>query len=332
MYEQEIEQLKKIVSENQRFMVCCHVSPDGDAIGSLLAVGAVLKKLDKQVEMVCTDGVPSVYEFFADQGLIRREIDWSFRPEVLICVDCAERSRVAVQAEIWDRDDCYVVNIDHHVTNTNFGNLNMISPDAAATGEFVYSILKSVSLDIDETIAIYLYTAMATDTGFFRYESTSAYTLATVSELVEKYGVRPNVLSELINERRTYASLKMLGEVLNTLKLTMDGRVAHMLLLQKMVDEYQVENEETEGYVNYAKSIKGVEVGILFKENTTDGVVKVSWRSKSSVDVSRLAKHFGGGGHARAAGCTIAGTLSEVETKVLEYLKQYYEADKCYMD
>lgn len=321
----QFQEIWELLSNRQRFVVCCHVHPDGDAIGSLLAVGLTLSKLGKQVAMVCQDGVPTVYNFLEGSEEIRQELDQSFRPEVIICVDCAEKDRIAIDPEIWGQSDLFLLNLDHHLTNAGFGDLNLVDPSASATGEVVYGLLTEFGIELEYPVALALYTAIATDTGFFRYESTSSYTLEIASSLVKDYGVKPDRVAELVHEQKSYNSLRLLGEVLSGLKLSENGKVAWLILDQPKLKKFPVENEETESYVNYARSIEGVEIGILFKE-LEPGEVKLSWRSTTNVDVSKLAGHFGGGGHARAAGCTINGSIDTVVDQVLDYVNQLYEA------
>ena len=166
---------------------------------------------------------------------------------------------------------------------------------------------------------------MSTDTGFFRYSNTSAFTLELASLLVKEYGVEPSKIAEQVHEQKSFNSIRLLGEVLCTLKVSVGGKVAWMVLDQPMLSQFQVENEETESFVNYARSIEGVEIGILFKELRPDEI-KLSWRSSVAVDVSKLAAYFGGGGHARAAGCTINGPVDQVVNDVLKFVTEYYEA------
>jgi phosphoesterase RecJ-like protein len=321
----EIMELFQLMENHQNMVIGCHVHPDGDAIGSMLALGLVLKNSGKRVELICREGVPSVYRFLEGHELIKTATDPGFIPEVLICVDCAEKDRTAIPAEIWKTPGLFVVNLDHHVTNTRFGNLNIVMPGAAATGELVYRILQKGYFPIDPMIATALYTAIATDTGFFRYDSTSAFTLETAAWLVKNYQVAPAKVAEHVHEEKSFNSIRLLGELLIRIQLGLDGKVAWVILDQALMNQYPVENDETEGYVNYARSIEGVEIGIIFKE-LKPNEFKLSWRSTETVDVSKLAAYFGGGGHARAAGCNINGPVEEVVKMVLEFVANYYNA------
>lgn len=332
----------EFIRDKQRLIIGCHVHPDGDAIGSTLALGRALSQMGKQVVMICSDGVPNVYRFLEGSALIRPDYhssdftpadgnptDYnpnnfqSQEPEVLISVDCAEKERIALPAEIFEKN-LPMINIDHHITNIGFGQLNLIQPDAAATGEVIYRLLTSGGVKMDHTIAVALYTAIATDTGFFRYTNTSWYTMEIAAELVKNYQVDLAKVAEQVHDQKSYNSIRLLGEVLNSIQVGVGGKVAWAVLNQQMLAKYPVENEETESYVNYARSIEGVEIGILFKE-LKPGEIKLSWRSTTAVDVSKLAANFGGGGHARAAGCNINGPLERIIAEVLNYVSGYYE-------
>ena len=316
-------ELKSILTSKQRFMISCHVNPDGDGIGSLLALGMSLRELGKDVQLVSTDGVPNVYGFLDGSNLIVSSLDMSQTPDVLILVDCAEKERVSLPPGIWDKVGIFIVNIDHHVTNAGFGDLNIIDANAAATGEIILRIFKELNLPMNQSIALALYTAIATDTGFFRFGNTTGATLEACSYLINAFHIQPAKIAEQVHEQKSYNSIRLLGEVLNSIKLSSDGKVAWAVLDQQMLAKYPVEYEETENYVNYARSIEGVEVGILFKE-LKPNEIKLSWRSTAAVDVSKLAAHFGGGGHARAAGCNINGSLPEVMDEVLRFVAKTY--------
>lgn len=316
-WDQVISALKK----HDRFVLGCHLHPDGDAIGSLLALGLALEKAGKQVEMVVPEGIPLTFHFLP--GGEQTVVQPTSRPEVVVSLDCAERARLQLPDEIFD-SQTLLVNIDHHISNDHFGQLNLVLPDAAATGQIIFELLQKGALPIDSAIACSLYTAIATDTGFFRYSNTTGEVLSMASKLVEDYQISPSQIAERVYEERSFGSIRLLGEVLSTLQVSGNQRYSWMYLNQEMIKKYAVEMEEIENYVNYTNSIRGVEVGLFFKEIKHEEV-KISWRSKASVDVSRLAAHFGGGGHMRAAGCLIKGPLSTVMAEVLSFLKQYFE-------
>jgi len=275
----------------------------------------------KQVEMVLPEGEPQTYNFLPGFERIRSKP--TFEPEVVISVDCAEQTRLILPPEVFTTKPLFV-NIDHHISNTYFGDVNLVLPEAAATGEIIYKIICAGGFPLDDRIALALYTAVSTDTGFFRFSNTTAETLSLAAKLVETYGISPSQIAERVYEEKSFESLRLLTEVLSTLQLSEDRRYSWMILTQEMLQRYPVELEETENFVNYASSIRGVEIGLFFKEVQPQDI-KVSWRSKATVDVSRLAAHFGGGGHARAAGCSLTGPMEAVTKEVLSFVQQYFE-------
>ena len=311
-----------LIQAKDRYVIGCHIHPDGDSIGSMVALGLSLSLAGKQVEMVCLEDVPSVFGFLEGQELIRKQVS-TVAAEVLISVDCAEKDRLALPPLIWDTPGIISVNIDHHITNLGFADYNYIDANASATGELIYRLLKVGNLPVNQAVATALYMAIATDTGFFRFANTSSLAFELAAGLVREYRIEPAKVAEQVHEQKSYNSVRLLGEVLNTLQLGNRGKVAWMILNQKMLTKYPVENEETESFVSYARSIDGVEIGILFKE-LKPGEIKLSWRSTSAVDVSKLAGYFGGGGHARAAGCNINGSMEEVVAQVLEFVSKFY--------
>lgn len=315
--ESPTNEIRDAINQHQRFLLGCHLHPDGDAIGSTLALGLSLQAMGKEVRMVCPESVPTVYRFLEGSERVSQKMDPDFQPEVVIALDCAERARLSLPE--WPIG-ALLINIDHHISNSGFGHISLVRSDASATGEIVYDLLAEFGMPMPPSVATAIYTAIATDTGFFRFNNTSGKVLRTASTLVDEFNVSPSHISEQVHEEKSFASLRLLAEVLATLSLEDGGRVAWMSLSYEMFQRYDLELDETEGFVNYARSVRGVELGIFFKE-LAPGEVKVSLRSGSAIDVSKLAAAFGGGGHARASGCTIYAPLNEAVEKMLRYVK-----------
>lgn len=316
------EEVLHLLKKYDRYVLGCHLHPDGDAIGSLLALGLALETAGKEVAMVVPGGVPVTYRFL--EGTEKILPVPSFTPEVMIALDCADRERLLLPEEVF-ASGALLVNIDHHLSNSMFGDFNYVLPEASATGEIVYDLLTGGGFTLDKRVAAAVYTAVATDTGFFRYSNTNGRVLAIAAQLVAAYGISPSRIAEEVYEERSYDSLRLLGEVLSTLRLAAGGKIAWMTMSQELMATYAVPLEETENFVNHTISIRGVEVGLFFKEIGPEET-KVSWRSKIGLDVSRLAAHFGGGGHARAAGCTIKAPVAQAVEKVLPFLSDYLAA------
>ena len=313
-----IESIIGEIRANKSFLVTTHENPDGDAVGSSLALAAYLRRLGKDVTIHLCDPVPDLYAFLplADtvvQNLPDRDYD------VCFVLDVGEFSRAGRQVVECRRIGSFI-NIDHHLTRDNFGAINYIDPSAAATGVLVYRIIKAAGDLIDYEIAISLYTAIITDTGSFRYSNANPEAFAISGELVAT-GINTWSIAEKLYESQPRQRLELLALALSTLTISERGDFASITVTLDMYRRTGACAELTDGFVNYPRSIRGVEVSVFFRE-INSGLFKVGFRSKGKVDVSSLAATFGGGGHHNAAGCTVAGTLDEVRHKVFAHLEQ----------
>lgn len=304
------------INKYKKFLVTAHINLEGDSLGSQLAMKELLKGLGKTVHIVDSDSVPEHYRFLPGTDEVSNDIEKSLDFDAVLILDCPNIKRIGKVKELLDNKKP-VINIDHHVSNENFGSINWVEPKASSAGEMVYKLFKEMGVGISKKAALCLYTAILTDTGSFNYENTSSATHKVASELLS-YGLEPAVISENVYERRSVSDLKLLGLVLATLKLNKSGDIAYLEVTHKILKETGADLSKSENIINYARSIDKVKVAILFKENMKDGSkINVSFRSKGDFDVNELASHFGGGGHVRASGCTIDGSLQEVEKKVL---------------
>jgi len=317
-YEQLLEDARKFIVENDRFLVVSHVHPDGDAIGSMLAVGWLLERLGKSYRLANEDLVPAKFDYLWQSASVVAHRVSGLEGEYshVIAVDCADFSRIgSVRDNI--AAAAAVLNIDHHPTNDNFGAVNVVKSDAAATAEIVYDLAKRFDLSWDRAFAECLYTGLITDTGGFRYANTTPKTLRAAAELLER-GVEGNLLAERLLERMSYRQTLLLKKALAGLSFSPDRKIAWISVTAADMAETEADGDDTDGLVNYPRNIEGVEVGILFKEQNANEI-KVSLRSAGRADVSLIAKSFGGGGHARAAGCTLKCLLGEaIERTVKE--------------
>lgn len=236
----------------------------------------------------------------------------------VICVDCADFKRVGMTKELF-AEGAKLLNIDHHPTNDGYGTVNLIVPSAAATAEILFDLIQFMGLELNEAIATALYTGLLTDTGGFRYSNTSPKVMATASKLLE-YGVEGPGLSELLLEQMTLPQLRLLTRALNGLQLTEDGKISWVVVTDEDLKSAGAVHEDMEGIVNYPRNIQGVEVGLLFKV-IDEQAVKVSMRSAGKVDVAKVAQSFGGGGHVRAAGARVEGTLEAIVPRVVEQVR-----------
>jgi phosphoesterase RecJ-like protein len=298
----------------QQVLVTSHLAPDGDCIGSMLALSAALAAQGVDVFTVYADKIPQAYGYLEGSNILLPSLLPSI-PETVILLDCTDLERVGPDLSPRLKQAKCILNIDHHVSNNYFGHYNLVEPQAAATGEIIYRLLQLIGTQITPAIATALYTAIVTDTGSFQFENTTATTLQIASELMT-LGADLGAVRENLWEQRPLISLRVLAAVLPTLTMTPDGRVAWMYLDKDTADNLGATSENCEGLIDYPRSISGVEVGLFFREVEINKI-KVGFRSKKLVDVNQVAGKFGGGGHRRAAGCTVSGTLSEVINQVL---------------
>jgi len=309
----EVGDIIKAIGEAESFVIATHISPEGDAIGSELGLALSLIKMGKRVSVLNTDPVPEFLHFLPGTELVQRVERVDAPHDVLIVVDC-EPARTGLK----DLDKApvkMVINIDHHVTNPKTADINWVDPEAAAAGEMVYDLLVAMHAPIDTAVATNLYTAIFTDTGSFRYSNTDEPALVKSGQLM-KYGVSPWEISENVYETKTFGRMKLLGLVLAGIEINGEGSLGWVTIYEDYYKKTGTSAEDTDGFINYPRAIKGVEVAILFREAGA-GRVKLSFRSKGRVDVSRLAASLGGGGHPNAAGVHMDGSVEEVKAKVL---------------
>lgn len=316
----------------RRYFIACHVDPDPDCVGSMLAADWLLERLGKEAIPLSHDPMLPQWRFLPRLERVRPANEWidqQMRPgDALVVVDC-DVERTGDAAALADRVEC-VVNIDHHVTNPGTGHVNLVRPQAAAAGELLFDIIKAAGQPLDREVATLLYAAVMADTGSFRFSNTSARALAIASELVSA-GAEPDRIAREIYDTRSWNYVRLLSHALRTLGRSECGRVAWISLTNQMLAESGARRDEAEGLIQYPRMIAGVEVAILFRELEPSGdapAVRVSLRSRERVDVSALAQEFGGGGHERAAGFTLQGTLAEVHERVVRRAIAAAEAGK----
>jgi len=319
-YEQELQQVKSFLLEHDDYLVVSHVQPDGDAVSSTLAVGWLLSCLGKKFTMINEGSIPKRMKMLwhAEDILNLSEQQPDRKFSHVICVDCADFARVGYTKQLF-ADDASIVNIDHHPTNDRYGAVNLVVPEAAATAEILYDLLNLFEVNWNPEIATAVYTGLLTDTGGFRYSNTSPKVMQIASDLLS-YGVNGPEIAETLLEEMTLPQMKILVEALKTLSLSEDGKIAWVYVTPEQMESCGAVSEDLEGIVNYPRNIQGVEVGILFK-SMKSGMVKASMRSAGRVDVAALAQTFGGGGHVRAAGCSIEGSLQDIIPRVVEQVK-----------
>lgn len=311
-----IKSISKAIEKFNRFLISAHINPEGDAIGSELALASLLRRLGKKVIILNESPVPHILRFMKGTDDILKEAPRNLDFDAAIVLDCPSMSRLG-NVLPYVPDDKIVFNIDHHVSNEDFGKYNWVDADTSSTGEMIFELFKAFKLEITYDEAVAMYVAIMTDTGSFRYTNASSKTHTIASELIER-GVRPYEIYSRIYETTTMQDTNLLAEALQTLKVTDDGKVSWLWVTKEMLKKTKASLEGTENIVNFARAIEGAEIAILFRETGTENRIKVSFRSKGRVDVNKLAAFFDGGGHATASGCTIFGKIEDVEKKVLK--------------
>ena len=303
-----LPQVAEMLHSANTIVLTAHVHPDGDSLGSMLALYEALQADGKKVYMLLDDVVPATYQFLPNWKKISKPVDNDrFTTDLLVVLDASDIERIG---KVQNAVKAPILNLDHHISNTRFADYYYIDSKAAATGEIILALLKLMKSKVTADIGTCLYTAIATDCGFFRYANTTASTLHYAADLVEA-GAQPQVISEAL-EQRSIANLITLTNVLQTIKTHYEGKIAIMTILPDLLND---PDENTEGFINYARSIEGVEIAILFRA-IDERTVRISFRSHRA-DVSQVALTFGGGGHIRAAGCTIHDTLENAIEQVL---------------
>jgi len=320
-YREALQRAAAFLREGDDFLVVSHLSPDGDAISSTSAIGFILQALGKTYTLINEGRTPEKYAgLLGGQPIVDYERSAPARRfDRVVAVDCADFARIGAVHTVF-AEQRLLLNIDHHPTNDDYGTHNLVKPSAAATVEIIHDLVETLGIEWTKPLATCIYAGLLTDTGGFRYSNTTPDVMS-VAERMLRRGAEGAVLAEQLLETMTYAQMLLLKEALATLSFSEDRKIGWLSVSRETLDAVGAADEDTEGLVNLPRNVAGVEVGLLFKEKAP-GNVKVSLRSSGRVDVSSLAKSFGGGGHVRASGCTINGTLDEAVRRIVEAVKE----------
>ncbi|MGA2403198.1 MAG: bifunctional oligoribonuclease/PAP phosphatase NrnA [Syntrophobacteraceae bacterium] len=325
MSEQNILKIRELISairNNERFMVATHVRPDGDAIGSLLATKLILQRLGKKVDVYSQDRFPPEFEFLPEAREVQSKPLESVEYEVAILVDCGDFERVGGELSGFiARRVPFLINIDHHIPNKPFGNINWVETSASSTCEMLFDLCMSLSLAPDAALSTLLYTGIVTDTGSFRFSNTNKRVFEMVSILIEA-GADPAYIATQVYDSAAPEKLKLLAQVLGTVEFHAGSRIASAELTRSMLSNSSASYMDSEGFINHLRSVKSVDLAILFRE-TGDGMIHVSMRSREGINVAKLAHRYGGGGHRQAAACRIQGSLHAVRSKFIGEAASY---------
>lgn len=304
------QQACQTVMDANSILLVTHRNPDGDGIGSKIGLYHVLKSAGKQVFMHNLDAVPRIYRFLdgADQVTSGTNMPSSDGIDLIVSLDCGSRHRLGLPEQAYA--DVPLLNIDHHASNIGFGTINLVDPQSCATGALVLKLIRQLDLPLSAASASGLYVAILTDTGSFRHANATASVHRMTAELIDA-GASPWTIAMSVYESNSQGHMQLLCECLNTMEVHDQGRSAWLYVNQEMHIRSGTDREETEGFVDYARSIEGIEIAVFLLQEEGD-TWKASLRSKSEIDVGQLASSLGGGGHRFAAGCNLHGSWLEI--------------------
>ena len=308
----ELETIRQAIHSRQRFLITSHARPDGDSIGSQLAMAFALDALGKTVRIVNADSAPEHYQEFP--GMDRIEIAATVdRPDIdaVIVMECSDLSRTGVAG----LEGQFIINIDHHAGNRMYGAINWYDLSAAACGEMVFEVILALGAPLTTEIATHIYLAILTDTGSFHHSNITPRTFDICRQCVDA-GVNPAVMARRVFDSNSFGKLKLIGALLDDMELVDDGRLAVMHLDDEMLQSTGSTHNDTEGLINLPLTAREIQAVVFFKIGN-DEQVRVSMRSKYDVDVRQVAAAYGGGGHKNAAGFTASGKVADVKDEII---------------
>jgi phosphoesterase RecJ-like protein len=307
-----VDRICEELRRRQRFLITSHLKPDGDSIGSQLAMAYALRALGKDVRLVNRDPAAPGLQAFPGVG----EIEIADRVEgdfdAVIVMECGDLARTGVAG----LEHYFIINVDHHPGNAMFGAINWFDKGAAACGEMVFEIIRRLGVPLSREIAVHIYVAILTDTGSFHYSSISPRTFDICRQALEA-GVDPVFVARSVFDSNNIGRLRLFGAVLGSVELEANGRLAVIYLDRAMARAAGGTYDDTEGLINLPLTVKEIQAVVFFKE-WEPKEYRVSMRSKGTIDVGEVAKRFGGGGHKNASGCTVYGTLDEARQQILQ--------------
>jgi len=310
-----MSEVLRAIRERDRFLLTAHRNPEGDALGSSIALGQALREMGKSVILYNADPVPRVLRAFPGAAEVVRSLDEARPGDTVIVCDCGELERVGPEM-LARRAEFRFVNLDHHVSSRGFAEVSYIDPGACATALLVYRILKALGHPISPEVATNLLCGLVTDTGSFRYSNADPECLEAAADLV-RCGARPDFVSQRLFDSNEAKTFRLLARVLDTLEISAEGRVASVIVTTAMFEETGCGPEHVEGFVNYPRGIEGVELAFLLRQLGPEEW-KVSLRGQGGADTTRIATAYGGGGHRNASGCTVKGSLEKVRREIDE--------------
>ncbi|MFQ6104799.1 MAG: bifunctional oligoribonuclease/PAP phosphatase NrnA [Candidatus Glassbacteria bacterium] len=323
-------EVASLIKKGKKFLITTHLNPDGDAIGSELALHAFLSSMGKEVRVINVNPTPPHYRFLDTNDVIEvfaagTSKSDCFDCDIIFVLDISTSKRLGPLGNIVLSSPARKICIDHHQSNDRFADVNVISTGVCATGELIYDLIMFMRGWLDSDVALPLYVSVMTDTGTFRFSNTNDRTHLIASHLVNS-GVNPRDVYEQIYENNSVGQVRLLSKILGTLEVTEDGRIAWIKVSRSMFEDTGSNPEDLEGMIDYLRMIGGVEVCLLFLEREMGGT-KVSFRSKGDFDVNLFASRYGGGGHQHASGMVLEDDLDKSASRVIEDLMQSMNPD-----
>jgi len=316
MKKKEVALLKKVFKDAKTILITTHINPDGDGIGSGIGLMSILLKAGKKVDFVTRDTIPLIYNFLPYIDKIKKVSSVDKKYDVLVLLECSDKERSGGIID-FKRNAKISVNIDHHLGNTKYADINIIDSNASAVGMQLFDFFNKAGWKIDSDVATALYTAIITDTGSFNFSNSTPEVHNTTATLIKK-GAKPSFISSNVYATSP-ESTKLMSQMLSKIKI--ENGVGWSVLTKKMFAETKAHDSETDSFINLIRNIKDVQIAVLFKEYGKN-LIKVSFRAKSGFDVNRIATLFSGGGHKYASGCVIHKSLNEAIRIVLSAIKK----------
>jgi phosphoesterase RecJ-like protein len=315
----------KLIRKNKRFLITTHINAEGDALGSALAFYRLVRALGKEALIVIADDIPYGYDFLPGIEKIRK-----FNAKVknipfdcFVALDCSDLGRSGSVGGL-NKQKKPMLNIDHHISNDGFADVNWIEPHASSTSEMIYKLYKAMRVHFSRDTALLLYVGIMTDSGSFRYPNTTSFTHQAAAELL-KYKINVTEIHKKVYENIPLADARLLSKILPTMGEEMAGKIIWFQIKRSLLSKNKISFDISDEVLGFARAIKGVEAAVLFKENLSrPDEIRVNFRSQGKIDVNRIARCFGGGGHKTASGCTIKGSLDSVRKKVLAKIKENF--------
>ncbi len=318
--------LKKVIAyikRNKSFLITTHTNPEADAIGSELALYRLLKILNKRVTIINEDPLPYGHSFLpcADKIIKFKNNLKNIKFDCFIILDCSDLTRCGEVYRL-NMDNKPIINIDHHISNERFGDINWVDTRVSSCAQLIYELYKKIHLPLDRKIALLLYVGIMSDTGSFRYSNTNSLTHRIASELLQ-YNLNVWRIYRNLYGNIPFEDMRLLISILPTMKLTAEGKVVWFQIRQNLLRNRKLSFDLSESVLNFGRSVKDAEVVVLFKENLgVKDEIRVNFRSQGKIDVNKIAQYFGGGGHKTAAGATVKGKIDQVRKEVLAKIRE----------